>query len=300
MWYPDPDWVAVPGGTGASTLGVWRDPGTGLLVKRLVPPGPSDAARERRDPWFWRREADAADQGLVSRTPGLRGPRTRVEEDADGITLWSEPVPRQDLPGPYVAAALARFAGAELPSRAWLLTGLLGHRLERIEQRSGGWPTLARTSLADLAASLWARRGHFLTLLEGLPQVPQHGDPTPGNLRSRYDDPSGSGVLAIDWSLLGFGAVGSDLGYLALSQREDFEVLLSAYLADLPAGVATPEQARLGASVTAAYTVVSRAEWALSRVVGGEGALAGKFRHPAVAPYLRSLQRHFPQIEALL
>ena len=52
--------------------------------------------------------------------------------------------------------------------------------------------------------------------------------------------------------------------------------------------------------VSAAYTALSRAEWALARVAGGEGALAGKYRHPAVAPYLRALQRQFPQIEALL
>ena len=51
--------------------------------------------------------------------------------------------------------------------------------------------------------------------------------------------------------------------------------------------------------MTAVYTVLNRAEWALARVAGGEGALAGKYRHPAVAPHLRALQRQFPQIEAL-
>jgi hypothetical protein len=35
-------------------------------------------------------------------------------------------------------------------------------------------------------------------------------------------------------------------------------------------------------------------------VAGGEGALAAKYRHPSVAPYLRALQRQFPLIEALL
>ena len=45
---------------------------------------------------------------------------------------------------------------------------------------------------------------------------------------------------------------------------------------------------------------ISRAEWALSRIAHGEGALHGKFKHPSVAPYLRALQRQLPQIEALL
>ena len=63
---------------------------------------------------------------------------------------------------------------------------------------------------------------------------------------------------------------------------------------------ATREEATLGMRVSAAYTSLSRAEWALARVAGGEGALAGKYRHPAVAPYLRALQRQFAHVEALL
>ena len=73
------------------------------------------------------------------------------------------------------------------------------------------------------------------------------------------------------------------------SAREAPEPLLDAYLLGLRRRrrVATAEEVRLGARVVAAYTAVSRAEWALARVAGGEGALAGKFRHPSVAPYLR-------------
>ena len=52
--------------------------------------------------------------------------------------------------------------------------------------------------------------------------------------------------------------------------------------------------------MVAGYSALCRAEWALARVATGPGALAGKYRHPAVAPYLRSLQRLFPQLEALL
>ena len=107
-------------------------------------------------------------------------------------------------------------------------------------------------------------------------------------------------MLAIDWGSLGRGPVGADLGLFMLGAREEFEPLLDAYLLGLPEGVATREQAAHGARVTAVLTALSRAEWALARVAGGEGALAGKYRHPAVAPYLRSLQRQFPQIEELV
>ena len=78
------------------------------------------------------------------------------------------------------------------------------------------------------------------------------------------------------------GPVGGDLGYFALSAREELDPLLEAYLTGLPPDLATPDQARLGARVVAVYTALSRAEWALARVAPGEGALAGKFSHPAV------------------
>ena len=55
-----------------------------------------------------------------------------------------------------------------------------------------------------------------------------------------------------------------------------------------------------GARVTAVYTALTRLDWALARVADGEGALVGKFRHPSVAPYIRSMQRQVNQIEALL
>jgi hypothetical protein len=71
-------------------------------------------------------------------------------------------------------------------------------------------------------------------------------------------------------------------------------------VAGLPAGRAGRAEALHGARVVAVYTVLTRADWALSRIVAGEGALAGKFRHPAVAPHLRALQRQLPQVEALL
>ena len=52
---------------------------------------------------------------------------------------------------------------------------LLRRRIARVERR-GGWPTLARTSAADLADSLWTRREHFLQQYDGLPRVAHHGD----------------------------------------------------------------------------------------------------------------------------
>jgi len=296
MWQPEPGWQRLAAGLGSSTAGVWL--AGDRVVKRLIAPLPGDPV-ELSDPRhfaWWRRPADVALSGAVEATPGLRGAHVLgVDEDAEGITLWFEHLDERPPSGLFAARSIARFAGAELASYPWLARDQLASRIARVERR-GGWPTLARTTVADVTDFLWQRRGHYLDAVAALPQVPQHGDPTPGNLFSH----DGDVVIAVDWATLGFGPVGADLGYYSLGAREEFEPLLDAYVAELPPGAASREQAELGARVSAVYTVISRAEWALSRATDGPGALLGKFRHPSVAPYLRSLQRQFPQIEALV
>jgi hypothetical protein len=300
MWQPEPGWHLLTGGAGISTIGVWRTvvDDRPVAVKRLAAPGEDDPA-ELSDPQhfaYWRRAADVARSGVVSATPGLRGPLdVTVEEDLDGITLVQDWVEDAAVSGLFAAHAMGRFAGADLGEHPWLARDQLRDRMDRVARR-GGWSTLAQTPVADLAAELWRRRDAHLDALDELTQVPQHGDPVPDNLPGREDDE----VVAIDWGMLGHGPAGADLGYYLLSAREEFEPLLDAYLLGLPDGLAEPDEVALGARVTAAYTVLTRADWALARVAGGEGELTAKFRHPAVAPYLRALQRQFPQIEALL
>ncbi|KRF17116.1 phosphotransferase [Nocardioides sp. Soil797] len=296
MWQPDSGWQPVRGGMGTSTLGVWRV--GDQVVKRLQAPLPGDPG-ELSDPThfaYWRRPVEVALTQAVDETAGLRSvPATKVEEDEDGVTLWHPHLESEKLPGPFVAKALGRFAGEELPAYPWLAKQQLADRMARVE-RNGGWRTLERTTIADVADRLWQRRGTWLQRLDELPKVAQHGDPVPGNLLAR----DGDHVLAIDWSSLGHGPIGADLGYLALTAREDFDVMVESYVSGLPEGLADRDAALLGARINAVYTAVSRAEWALARVAEGPGALAGKYRHPSVAPYLRSLQRLFPQVEALL
>ena len=154
---------------------------------------------------------------------------------------------------------------------------------------------------ADVADHLWRRRAQWLGEYAAGPAGRLHGDAVPAN----FPAAGGSGVVAVDWQGFGIGPVGTDVGYYALSTREDFEVLLAAYLDGVRAAsgrVGADEEAavRLAATVMCVYSAVSRAEWALSRVAPGEGALHGKFNHPSVAPYLRALQRQLPQVEALL
>jgi hypothetical protein len=299
MWQPEPGWQRLPGG-GPSTFGVWAatEGGREVVIKRLAAPEPPDlpALRDPRDAGYWRRAADVALSGVVRRSAGLREPPVvRVEEDDDGVSVVHERVTGEVPGGLFIARCLGRFAGTDLGDHPWLATGQLRSRLRLVERR-GGWRTLARTPTADIAEHLWSRRETWLARCDELPTVAQHGDPLAANVPVR----DGEDAVAIDWSQLGTGPVGADLGYLSLSSREGFEPLLDAYLDGLPAGLATREQAELGAAVTAVYTALTRVDWALGRVADGEGALAGKFRHPAVAPYIIAMQRQVAQIEALL
>ncbi|GAA2118678.1 phosphotransferase [Nocardioides bigeumensis] len=301
MWQPEPGWQPLPGGLGPSTAGVWRATirGRQVAVKRLVPPSDVHDEPGLDDPThfaYWRRAAEVAASGLVASTPGLHAPRTvSVDEDDEGITLVTAWVDFQPVNGLFAARSLGLFGGADLTEQPWFARDQLRARLLRTEQR-GGWPTLQRTPVADVADHLWRHRLERLDELDALPRVAQHGDPSRGNLVAV----DGSAVVTVDWGSLGLGPVGGDLGYLALSAREELGPLVDAYVGGLPPGLATRDQVLAGARVTAVYTSLSRAEWALAKAAPGEGALAGKFSHPSVAPYLFALQRLYPQLEALL
>lgn len=301
MWEPDPSWVRLRGGGGPATVGLWRArlQDQDVVIKRLRRPMADEVVLE--DPHhagYWRREVEVAMDPAVVDGPGLLpGQVLRVDEDDEGATVATVEVVAEPPPSLFVAHALGRFSGAAYREVGWASRRTLTDRLAMAEGR-GGWPTLARTTLADAAEHLWARRGHWLAERDGVAVGRLHGDAVPANfLASRGHD-----VITIDWQGFGIGPIGTDLGYFALSAREEFDVLLEAYCAGLDA-VGSPadrDGVRVAATVMAVYTVFSRAEWALARVAPGEGALAGKYSHPSVAPHLRALQRQIPRIESLL
>ncbi len=298
MWEPDPSWRRLPGAGGPATVGIWlaEVDGRRWVVKRLsAPEQPAGALTDPVHAGYWRREAEVARDPAIVDGPGLVPPEFGpVEEDEGGITVWSLEQEGEPPPGLFVARALGRFAGAPHSTPSWASRRLLADRLAMAEER-GGWPTLARTTLADVADHLWRRRDHWLNRCAEAPEGRLHGDAVPGNfLAARSND-----VLAVDWQCFGVGPVGADVGYYSLSSREEFEVVVGAFLDGVGAD-GDPDAITLAARVTAVYTVLTRAEWALAQAARGEGALAGKFRHPAVAPYLRAVQRTFPQIEWLV
>ena len=298
MWEPDPEWHPLPGGMSPATLGVWRTAigDRPVVIKRLVRPTPSDpeAYSDPQHFAYWRREADIALAGVVLDTEGVRGPRAVAEEDPDGITITADYVEDAASNGLFIAHGLGRFTHNDLRHVRHLARHELRDRVQRVEGR-GGWPTLARTRAGEITEPLWARRADLIAESEAAPQVPLHGDPTPGNMRGR----EGDDVIAVDWSTVGYGPIGFDLGLYALGAREAFGPLLEAYTL----GAAASHEAgtiRFGAAVAAAFTAITRAEWTLSRAGAGADPVEGTFRHPAVAPQLRALQRVADQIDWLL
>jgi hypothetical protein len=309
MWQPEPGWTPLRPGGGASTVGLWRTEvrGRPAVVKRLARPAPGDPAvlSDPTHAGYWRREAEVALEPGVVDGPGLvPPPYLRVDEDVDGVTLWSQELVAVPPPALQVARALGAFGAAAPVEVPWAARRTLADRLAMAEQR-GGWPTLARTTLADVADHLWSRRRHWMAEYAAAPAGRLHGDAVPANFPAAGEHAGAAVVVAVDWQGFGIGPLGTDLGYYALSTREDFEVLLEAFLAGVHAERERPDgdeddRVRLAATVMCVYSALSRAEWALSRIAPGEGALHGKFNHPSVAPYLRALQRQLAQVEALL
>lgn len=294
MWQPEPDWLPVSGGHGPSTLGVWRVDRE-WIVKRVSAPRDDDSADFLRldSPSYWRREAEFALSGLSLRGVGAPDVR-RIDEDEGGYTLWSSAHDRSFVDSTRVAQALADFAASEVEPGPWHAVGHLRTKVAHAEAHDG-WPTLARTTAADIADAFWSRRRGFLNRLEQMPRVPAHGDLVQPNVLTVHD----GRVIVIDWGSFGSAAPGEDVGMYALSAGCDLEPMVWHYT-DQANPIASYDDALWAARLVISFTVLARAEWVLARVAPGEGALANKYRHPAVAPYLRALQRQLPAIEAVL
>lgn len=295
MWQPEPGWVPLADGHGPLSVGTWRVAGE-WVVKRVRKPDEHAGAdyRSISSPSYWRRELELALADLT--TSGLVAPTVRrVDEDDDGFTLWTGAQSRSVVDGDRVALALAEFASSPLEIEPWHAVGHLRAKLAQAEEHDG-WPTLARTTVADLTDALWSVRGTCLKRLEALPRVPIHGDLVRANVLGL----STGAVVAIDWASFGWGAPGEDLGLYSASTAGDLDRLVYEYVGGLPDGLVSTGDVAWAARTVAAFTVIGRAEWALARVAPGEGALANKYRHPAVAPYLRALQDQIPAIEAVL
>jgi aminoglycoside phosphotransferase (APT) family kinase protein len=183
-----------------------------------------------------------------------------VEEDADGLLLWTEWVESVTFDDLQVAAALGRFARADVVEPPWGARDVLPTRLATVARR-GGWSALSTAGLSDSLLKalnrLWTRREVALAELAALPRVPTHGDAHPVNLIGR----DGDDVVAIDWEQFGLAPLGFDLGYLLLASTRSLDELVDAF---------GDPGVRRGAVLVAAFTAASRAAWSLGQPEPGE------------------------------
>jgi hypothetical protein len=218
-----------------------------------------EAEREPRAE-SWRRasrELHAYRSGLLDSIPGsLRAPRALAATNGeDGtIALWLEDV-SEDI-GPdwpldqYGRAArhLGQFNGAylaehPLPSFPWLSPSWaeLHSAVTEIPEalpRITALASVARVQHAfpvpirDLAPRLLNDAPMFIRLLSRLPQTLCHHDASRANLFARRDTAGTLETIAIDWELLGPGALGAEIAPLVFGtiRRGDFS---ATHVADL-------------------------------------------------------------------
>ncbi len=232
----------------AVTAGIWRIRAGSLstVLKVVSPPGVRATSEEwnsSEDPshWnYWEREALAYERGVTSvySAAGISGPRLlSLNRRPNGeVSLWLEDAQSEDgsVPGTrWRMEDYRRFAyGLGLAQGRIAITGsaldhpwltrrfLRDYVLSKLVKRSilysdeawrrplvrDNFPSGLRRGLVRLHEE----RERFFSLMERLPRTLCHLDVWPNNLFARKD---GTFTL-VDWSFVGEGALGEDIGNL--------------------------------------------------------------------------------------
>jgi hypothetical protein len=236
----------------SATAGLWRvrvgDRAAVVKVLAHAPEGGSENWRSGADEthwYYWRREAEAYRSRLLDGLGGgLRAPRCDLigERDDGSVALWLEdlrgvPAPswsidRYRLAARHLGQAQGGFAaGRALPDHAWLSRGWLRSYLTQplrkltLSADPGVWrdPLLADwfpVPPVDALRAMPADRSRFLDVLDQTPATLCHLDLHPANLF----DGGGDTTAVIDWSFVGIGAIGEDVGNLVPDAVLDFHV----------------------------------------------------------------------------
>lgn len=245
----------VEGSTGGGAvyrvLGTGYDQGESItwsLILKIQSPASSFMFDTKSQPEipthqkYWKRELLVYQSDLFTDLPtGLAVPRCyHIEEGPAIYRLWQEEVvAEQNAKWPldrYGLAArhLGRFAGKylvdkALPSWPWLATSIMRQREERALREESwerfpalwekhetirqGWPK----EIVNEIQRVWHDREHFFRALNQLPQVVQHGDAGRKNLLDRPQSPEARETVAIDWGMVGIGAIGEEMAPLVCS-----------------------------------------------------------------------------------
>ena len=281
MWVPEPAWQPVTGAGGSSTRGVWRAERDGQrwIVKRLEP-AETETGDVNRHSW-WRREAEVATSGILNDSRGLvASTPISVEENDDGITLWSLEVPTTQIADDVLARAYGRFSSQSAQDPGWFTRHMLRDRIAATEDVGGISPLqeseMIDRSLLRTCGALWSERVAILGALDQFPQVLSHGDALPRNMLCQ----DGEDVIAVDWGQLGYNTVGADLATLSLYATKGLSELIPPYCEGLrDSGESVNETTVRRATVQiAALIAISRASRAVAAGADVDGYL-GRLVH---------------------
>lgn len=318
----DGEWLAEPLAHNTSntvTAGIWRvRAGARRIVLKEIRHRDSDnsqwAPSNQPEHWnYWCREAFVYRSGLCTafESDGIRAPRLLgyIERDRRSIALWLEdlsglPAERWGVAGlaefaRRLGAAQGRRVGA-VPSLPWLSRGFVRSYIDSknvdygLLAEDAAWdqplirdncPVTTRTA----ALMMYRHRETLLKFMDGLPRTLCHLDVWPKNM---VEDEVGE-MAMIDWSFVGEGALGEDLGNLipdcifdmlypsTLLPTLDRE-LFSAYMRGLRSVGWTGDErlVRLGVCASAvkyvwlAPLLLERARLEKHRVYGGGAAVS--------------------------
>lgn len=249
--------VAEPQHNRWLTAGIWKltKGDRSLVVKRLTrqrEAGATAFARhwsqgcERAGRWnYWLREPLAYQTGLVQcfAEEGLRAPRCAgvdiSDNDAVVATEFVDGTPAENWDidtyarvARALGAAQGRiFVNGAVPDVEWLSRGFLrAYSTEKPvsyelidDDRAWIQPVVARNfpqALRSAAKELHAQRHRLYSLLESLPRALCHLDFWTKNLIRAED----GGFVLLDWSFVGTGTLGEDIGNLVPDAAFDFFV----------------------------------------------------------------------------
>ncbi len=273
------------------------------IVKRAaVTYPPSETTPELADPghcYYWRRELEVYDSGLLKNVAGIRAPQFHgLDERPDGaVWLWLEHV--QGSSGAnwpldrYMLAArhLGEFSGSwlrgHLPDDAWLSRDWLrgwsqrmnGPDLWALVREPEPWRhPLIRAAFSDAWAERYRRCADERPLLwdarRSLSPCVCHFDAYSRNLIGRTGPRGEEETVLVDWAFTGIGAIGEDVGQLAAASVvfedvpaqqawELFDGCLESYVKGLRAAGwhGGADTVRRGAVVTAALRWLPIAGW---------------------------------------
>lgn len=249
---------------------------------------------------YWKREALAYTSGLLASLPeSISIPRCyEVEEMVDGsLWLWLEKVQSvASIPWPLSRFRLAAhhlglfngqfLARPSLPEYEWLSDEMTriwadenAYTLSLIEQTEGWDRSMLRLAfprpVRQRLLHLWNERQAYYSALKALPRTICHHDAGHRNLFATRNETGAEQTLLIDWELVGYGAIGEELGNLFGPALINFEVdplhaeefasaLLDGYIEGLRSTGwrGDPQMVRLGFALSAVFRwVFAAAGW---------------------------------------